>query len=111
MPRKPKPVPPAGVWETLDPVELAGALSKHVDAALLRDISQSLVNHPPHYTSHPSGVECITITRHMGFNLGNVMKYVWRADEKGPSIQDLEKASWYLADEIARRKAAIAEEI
>lgn len=111
MPRKPKPIPPAGMWATPDPVELAGALSKHVDAALLRDTPQDLVNHPPHYTSHPSGVECITITRHMGFNLGNVMKYVWRADEKGSSIQDLEKAAWYLADELARRKAAIAEEI
>lgn len=29
------------------------------------------VNHPPHYTAHPSGVECITITKHMNFNVGN----------------------------------------
>lgn len=63
------------------------------------------VNHPKHYTSHPSGVECITVTRHMGFNLGNAMKYIWRADEKGNDIQDLEKAAWYINDEIEKRKA------
>ena len=40
------------------------------------------VNHPRHYTSHPSGIECIQITEHMSFNLGNVIKYCWRADEK-----------------------------
>lgn len=64
------------------------------------------VHHPKHYTSHPSGVECIDITRHMNFNLGNVVKYVWRAGFKNESlsIQDLEKAAWYLNDEIERRR-------
>lgn len=61
-----------------------------------------LVNYPAHYTSHPSGIECIQITRHMNFNLGNAMKYIWRAGEKGKPIEDLEKAIWYLNDEIAR---------
>lgn len=65
-----------------------------------------MVNHPPHYCNHPSGVECITITRHMGFNLGNALKYIWRADEKGKDIEDLEKAVFYLNDEITKRKAA-----
>ena len=63
------------------------------------------VNHPPHYTEHPSGIECIQITEHMSFNLGNAVKYIWRADLKGDAIQDLEKAAWYIAREIARRKA------
>ena len=63
------------------------------------------VNHPPHYTQHPSGVECIQITEHMGFNLGNALKYIWRADLKGSAIEDLEKAQWYLARELAKRKA------
>jgi len=63
-----------------------------------------IVNHPPHYTSHPSGVECITITEHMSFTLGNVVKYVWRADLKGEGIEDLEKARWYLDREISKRK-------
>jgi len=62
------------------------------------------VEHPAHYTKHPSGVECITITEHMGFNLGNAMKYIWRADEKGNVLQDLEKARWYINREIELRK-------
>jgi hypothetical protein len=64
------------------------------------------VNHPAHYTAHPSGVECIQITEHMNFNLGNAMKYIWRADSKELPIQDLEKAAWYLNREIGRRKRA-----
>lgn len=60
------------------------------------------VNHPPHYTAHPSGVECITITRWMNFNRGNAVKYIWRAGDKGNEIEDLKKAAWYIADEIAR---------
>ena len=63
------------------------------------------VNHPAHYTSHPSGVECITITEHMSFCLGNAVKYIWRAGLKGNGIVDLEKAVWYVQREIARRKA------
>lgn len=62
------------------------------------------VNHPPHYTRHPSGIECIQITRHMGFNLGNALKYIWRADLKGAAVEDLEKAVWYLKDEIEKRR-------
>lgn len=62
------------------------------------------VNHPKHYTSHPSGVECIEITEHMSFCLGNALKYLWRADEKGSPIEDLKKASWYLDREIHRRE-------
>lgn len=62
------------------------------------------VNHPKHYTSHPSGVECIQVTEHMNFNLGNAMKYIWRAGDKGNLIQDLEKARWYLDREIERCK-------
>lgn len=67
------------------------------------------VNHPKHYTSHPSGIECIEIARHMGFNLGNAFKYIWRADIKeagSKNIQDLEKAIWYLQDEIQKRLKA-----
>lgn len=64
-----------------------------------------LVNHPPHYTSHPSGIECIQITENMGFCLGNAMKYIWRADLKGNATEDLKKAIFYLNREIARREA------
>jgi len=64
---------------------------------------QDNVNHPPHYTQHPSGVECIEITRHMGSNLGNAIKYIWRADLKNDAIEDLKKAVFYINDEIERR--------
>lgn len=62
-----------------------------------------LVNHPPHYTSHPSGVECIDVVEHMGFNLGNAIKYIWRADLKGDAVEDLKKAAWYVNREISKR--------
>ena len=64
------------------------------------------VERPRHYASHPSGVECIQITEHMGFNLGNAIKYIWRADEKGNALEDLRKAAWYVQREIARREKA-----
>jgi hypothetical protein len=60
------------------------------------------VNHPSHYLQHPSGVECIQITEHMGFTLGNAMKYLWRADYKN-GVEDLQKAAWYINREIEKR--------
>lgn len=68
------------------------------------EMSDDPVNHPKHYTNHPSGVECITVTRHMNFNRGNAIKYIWRAGDKGNEVQDLKKAIWYLQDEIQRLK-------
>lgn len=69
------------------------------------------VNYPPHYTKHPSGIECIDVVRHMGFNLGNAIKYIWRADLKGAAIEDLEKARFYIEDEIKMRRAMIKIEV
>jgi len=63
-----------------------------------------LINHPPHYTGHPSGVECIDIVEHYNFNVGNAIKYLWRHEEKGAPIDDLRKAQWYVAREIQRRE-------
>lgn len=68
------------------------------------------VNHPKHYTSDPSGIEYIDITRHRNFNVGNAIKYLWRAGLKidadkssiNKQIEDLEKAVWYIVDEIHR---------
>lgn len=62
------------------------------------------VNHPKHYNTNPSGIECIEVVRHMNFNKGNAIKYVWRAGDKGNEIEDLQKAIWYLNDEINRLK-------
>jgi hypothetical protein len=67
-------------------------------------IDHDMINHPPHYKAHPSGIECIQITEHMNFNLGNAVKYLWRCEEKGNPIQDLEKAKWYIQREIDRLK-------
>jgi hypothetical protein len=63
---------------------------------------EDMVNHPPHYQAHPSGVECIQITEHMNFNLGNAIKYIWRADLKGNAVEDLKKAKFYLEREVAK---------
>lgn len=70
------------------------------------------VDHPKHYNQHPSGIECIEIARHYSFDIGNAIKYLWRhglKSEKGKtdvskSIEDLEKAKWYIDDEIRQLK-------
>ena len=63
-----------------------------------------IVNNPPHYTGHPSGIECIQITEHMNFNVGNAVKYLWRAGHKdgADEVEDLRKAEFYIKREIAR---------
>ena len=70
------------------------------------------VNHPKHYCSHPSGIECIEISRHYTFDIGNAIKYLWRAGlkkEQGLSdvekeIEDCKKAIWYINDHIKHLK-------
>lgn len=67
------------------------------------------VDHPQHYNGIP-GVECIDVVRHMNFNVGNAVKYLWRAGlkseegmtDKQKQIEDLKKAIWYINDEIKR---------
>jgi hypothetical protein len=63
-----------------------------------------MVNHPAHYTSDPSGIECIDIVRHRNYNIGNAIKYLWRAGLKNEDkhIEDLKKAVFYINDEIKR---------
>ena len=70
-------------------------------------MDKDVVNHPPHYTAHPSGVEHIQITEHMNFCLGNAIKYIWRADLKDNAIDNLKKAVWYVNREIKRREKAL----
>lgn len=67
------------------------------------DAPQS-VRHPEHYTSHPSGVECIDIVKHHNFCIGNVIKYCWRQGLKDgeSNIKDLMKARQYIEFEIER---------
>ena len=59
------------------------------------------VNHPKHYNSHPSGIEAISITEYMSFNIGNAIKYLWRQEMKN-GIEDLQKAVFYIKREIER---------
>lgn len=71
--------------------------------------SEDNVNHPSHYTSHPSGVECADIAEHHDFCVGNAIKYLWRAGLKKDAgmsaidkeIEDLQKAKWYIDRKIA----------
>lgn len=78
--------------------------------AALLEAKSDPVNHPAHYTSDPSGVECIQITRHRSFNIGNAIKYLWRAGLKesmgqaarAKHVEDLRKAIFYINDEIER---------
>jgi len=80
--------------------DMANAFNQKID----------MVNHPKHYTSDPSGVECIDVTRHRNFNVGNAIKYLWRAGLKEDSnksirkkqVEDLQKAVFYINDEIKR---------
>lgn len=70
------------------------------------------VEHPAHYNSLGAKcagcgrpIECIDVVGAMSFNLGNSVKYVWRAPHKGRSIEDLKKARFYLDFEIKKREA------
>lgn len=86
-------------WKALYFEEIGEACDKLINTSKI-----DLVNHPPHYTSDKSGVECIEITRHRNFNIGNAIKYLWRCGIKDNSkeIEDLKKAVWYIEDEIKR---------
>ena len=67
------------------------------------------VTRPSHYTSHPSGIECIQVAETFNFCLGNAVKYIWRAGLKtgSPGLEDLKKARWYLDREISRLECKV----
>lgn len=83
-----------------------------------QNIKYDTVNHPRWYTQHPSGVECIEVTRHYCFAIGNAIKYLWRAGlktEEGltgrqKEIEDLEKAKWYINDRIKQLSNGISKD-
>ena len=80
-------------------------ITQKPDMDKINSLDKEMVDHPNHYTGHPSGIECIEITKHMNFCLGSAMKYLWRAGLKDDAIQDLEKAIKYIEFEIERRSA------
>jgi len=76
------------------------------------NVKNDPVNHPSHYTSHPSGIECIDIAKWYDFCIGNCIKYIWRAglkksatlSDKEKELEDLKKARWYLDKEIQEKE-------
>lgn len=60
------------------------------------------VNHPPHYGGEDNPYEAIKVIEawELGFHLGNVVKYLCRAEKKGNVLEDLQKARWYLDRKI-----------
>ena len=98
------------IWVSGDRV--LGYDSVGFELAPVGDPDDSPVEHPKHYNSHPSGVECIEIARHHNFNIGNVFKYLWRLGLKGGNattkaqrLEEIDKAIFYLQDERARIEA------
>jgi hypothetical protein len=75
-------------------------LSEHVMPGLFAEKENphmsDPVNHPKHYSVHPSGIEAIEICEHFSFTVGNAIKYLWRAGQKGNALEDIKKALWYL---------------
>ena len=66
------------------------------------------VNHPLHYNVHPNGIECIDVVEGFNFNVGNAIKYLWRAGLKSDdAVKDLEKAAWYVQRELERAKTKL----
>jgi hypothetical protein len=68
------------------------------------DPNNDPVDHPAHYNQHPAGIECIDVIEHMNLNVGNAIKYLWRAGLKSSAthLEDLYKAQWYVKREIQR---------
>jgi len=74
---------------------------------IVADVSQAIaqhdaINHPAHYTA--GGIETIDFieAKGLGYHLGNVVKYITRADHKGDRLENLKKAQWYLNREIEK---------
>ena len=67
----------------------------------MKQVAKDNVNHPEHYKT--GGIETIDFieAKSLGYHLGNVVKYVTRADHKGNRLEDLKKAQWYLNRAVA----------
>ena len=82
---------------TADEIHLKNAVAQ---------VRTDMVNHPPHYTA--GGIETIDFieAKKLGYNLGNVVKYITRSDLKGDRLENLKKAQWYLNREIKNEEVA-----
>lgn len=72
-------------------------------------MTDKMVHHPPHYNAY--SVEVIEVTRYCSFDIGNAIKYMLRHPHKGSSLQDLDKALWYLRDFVNNPKAHKGQEV
>jgi len=81
-------------------VEVKPAKQRMQSAERITEVQVDPINHPPHYKV--GGIETIDFIEAKGldYNLGNVVKYITRADHKGNKLEDLRKAQWYLTREI-----------
>lgn len=108
-PKPPAPVPNSGIGGPTGGLTRAPEYAEYVipratleRAGITFPPAADAVAHPSHYTSHPSGIETIQITKHESFLRGNILKYVLRAPYKNREVEDLRKARQYLDWEIAR---------
>jgi hypothetical protein len=87
-------------WANVPP----GATIIREDASREAKLPDDPINHPKHYNSHPSGIECIVIAEHHNFSIGSALKYLWRQGlkEGNSPISELKKAAWYIQREIER---------
>ena len=88
--------------QTLKRAELAKKLGATITLGAVQKPEEDMVNNPPHYKS--GGIETIDFieSKELNYRLGNVIKYITRADHKGNRAEDLKKALWYLQREIEK---------
>lgn len=93
------------IFARLKTISDAALTAMPIPMALSEEVKQSYdhVNHPAHYNQY-RGLEIIDLVEQMNFNRGNAVKYIARAGFKAPekTVEDLEKARWYIDREIAR---------
>ena len=101
---KKKKIKPLSSYERLLKDSLAQARGEQPRIRMQASPSTDMVNQPPHYTA--GGIETIDFieAKKLGYNLGNVIKYITRSDLKGDKLENLEKAQWYLNREINNLK-------
>jgi hypothetical protein len=80
-------------------------IATHDPATAIEDPDPDPISCPKHYTHGKIQPIDVIEDWKLGFRLGQVLKYVARCDHKGTALQDLKKAAWYLAREIAKREA------
>jgi len=96
-------------WDTILPkVQAARAQGENTIKLDPQEISKlgiptkDAINHPPHYTTGKIEVIDFLEDQKLNYNLGNVVKYICRADHKGSRREDLRKALWYLERELKK---------